>query len=94
MIYDLYNVEINMNEQILITGYNIKNEKYLIMNIMLNLAQYVIYKLYVKKGFENMRVTMRMLFNEFKSFLKLYFHCKIYQKYLGKEDINKILTIL
>lgn len=90
----MYGIEIDMNEEIMITGYEIANAEYQTINIMLNFALFVIYKMYLQKIYENKKVYTRKLFIEFKSILKTYFRCKINQKYLNMTEVGKILSIL
>ena len=94
LIYNIYGLEFNMSEKIIIIGYDIKNDKNNIVNIMLTLAQYVVYKIYLRRNYENVKVYARKLFIEFKSIMKTYFRSKINQKNLDMTKIEKILLAL
>ena len=94
LIYNLYKIEIKLNEEIMIIGYDIVNTKYQTINIMLNFALYVIFRMYLQKIYENKKIYTRKLFIEFKSVLKTYFRCKINQKFLNMSEIEKLLSIL
>ena len=94
LIYNIYGLEFNMSEKIIIIGYDIKNDKNHIVNIMLTLAQYVIYKIYLRRNYETVKVYARKLFIESKSIMKTYFRCKINQKNLDMTEIEKILLVL
>ena len=83
-----------MSEKIIIIGYDIRNDKNHVVNIMLTLAQYVIYKIYLRRNYENVKVNAKKLFIEFKSIMKTYFRCKINQKNLDMTEIEKILLVL
>ena len=70
---------------------------------MLTVAQYVIYKIYLRRNYENVKVNARKLFIKFKSIMKTYFQCKIRevhlpgkinQKNLDMTEIEKILLVL
>ena len=78
----------------MIIGYDIANVKYQIINILLNFAQYVIYKMYLLKMYDNKKIYTRKLFIEFKSIMRSYFRVKINQKHLNMTEIDKILLIL
>ena len=58
LIYNIYGLEFNMSEKNLY-GYDIKNYKNHIVNIMLTLAQYVIYKIYLRRNYENVKVNVK-----------------------------------
>ena len=94
LIYNLYRIEININEEIMITGYDIAKTEYRTINIMLNFAFYVIYKMYLQKIYENRKMYTRKLFIEYKSTLKAYFRCKLNQNYLNKTEVENVLLIL
>ena len=62
LIYNIYGLEFNMNDKIIIIGYDIESDKNHIVNILLTLAQYVIYKICLQKNYENVKVNARKLY--------------------------------
>ena len=51
LIFNIFQIEIQIDQKIIVAGRDIGNKKYSLMNIILNYAQYAIYKCYVKKIF-------------------------------------------
>ena len=95
LIFNIFKIQIDMNEQILIIGYYIGNMKFTTINILLILAEYVIYKNYFNKTYLNKRVNTNTftLFKEFKTCVKNYFQCKFKQRNLNQKEVEKILEM-
>ena len=74
LIYNLYKVRIKMNEKKVIIGYDIKSSKFDMITIIILFGQYVIYKNYLRKCSEKVKINTIMLYmyNEFKSTLKTF----------------------
>ena len=48
MIFYIFQTQVEVNDMIMIIGYNISEKKNLMINLVINFAQFVIYKNYVK----------------------------------------------
>ena len=94
LIYNLYKLKIDMNETKVIIGYEIKSSKFHMINIIIIFGQYVIYKNYLRKCFEKVKINTRMLYNEFKSTLKTFIRYKLDQNILSPLECTQILDIL
>ena len=94
LIYNLYKVRIKMNETKVIIGYDIKSSKFDMINIIIIFGQYVIYKNYLRKCSEQVKINTRMLYNEFKSTLKTFIRRKLIQNILSPLESTQILDIL
>ena len=49
IIYYVFDIEIHINEKNLLTGYDIDKRKLYLLNLMINFAEYVIYRNHVKR---------------------------------------------
>ena len=83
-----------MNEKKVIIGYDIKSSKFDMINIIIIFGQYVIYKNYLRKCSEKVKINTRMLYNEFKSTLKTFIRRKLNQNILSPLESTQILDIL
>ena len=48
MIFYIFQTQVEVNDMIMIIGYNISEKKNLMINLVINFAQFVIYTNYVK----------------------------------------------
>ena len=80
----------------MIIGFNIADEKNLMINLIINLAQYVIYQNYVKNSWNKKRAnaTAKALWINFKLELRQYLSRKFIRKYYDLNAIDQVLQYL
>ena len=90
LIFNLFQIEIQIDQKIIVVGKDIGNKKYSLLNIILNYAQYAIYKCYVKKIVNGSVYYPHTLFFEFKSLLRLFLRYEC----VSKENNTKLEELL
>ena len=80
-IFNQFNINATTDKKLLITGYEIKDKKMTIPNIMLNFAQYTIYRVNMLYKFTSKQFNSYVLSAEFRKDLT------INLKYLKKKNI-------
>ena len=80
--------------KMLLIGYEINNRKFILLNFLINYAQYVIYKDYVKRNFGEVQANPKRLINNFTSSLKSYLKFKENTKYFDNEEVEKVMDML
>ena len=76
VIFNFCGVNIQMSEKILILGYDIENSTYHLVNLVINFAEYVIYRNHIKSLQKYHRTHARTLYRNLKSDLTFYLNCK------------------
>ena len=93
LIFHLFGSDININEKTLVIGYCIgKLENYLV-NILINFAEYVIYKNYVKHSKTNSKINGRTLLTHLKYELKSHLNFKTKAK-VNEKQLKALTDIL
>ena len=94
IITHLFDVVFNIDERVLLLGYEIENRKRNHINLLLNFAQYVVYRNYVTENFEGNKRRMNAIYllKELKAEMKFYFNLKFNQKGLNQGDMTKFCT--
>ena len=78
----------------LLIGYKMDNRKFILPNFLINYAQLVIYRDYVKQNFGEVQINPKRLINNFTSSLKSYLKYKENIKYFDNEEVKKIMDML
>ena len=76
VIFHFCGLNIQMTEKILILGYDIEKSSYHLVNLIINFAEYVIYRNHVKNLQTYHRTHARTLYRNLKSELTFYLKCK------------------
>ena len=85
-----------MNDSILLTGYEICKEETHLINLLINFAQFVIYRNYIRISFGKKVHNMHpfYLLKELKSEIRLYLSFKVNTTKFKKDEIKKLMCIL
>ena len=96
LIDGLFNVNVVMNDSILLTGYEICKEETHLINLLINFAQFVIYRNYIRISFGKKVHNMHpfYLLKELKSEIRLYLSFKVNTTKFKKDEIKKLMCIL
>ena len=82
-----------MNEKILVIGYEIDKPNFYLTNLMINFAEYVIYRNHVKGLKRGARVYAKGMFYELKSDLTFYLNWKANLS-IDKNQVERFLDML
>ena len=87
----LFDVDISFNERVLLLGYEIEKRKMNHVNLVLNFAQYIIYRNYVTGNFKENKHRMHAIYllKELKAEISFYFNLKFNQKTLNQSEMKK-----
>ena len=80
--------------KMLLIRYKIDNRKFTLLNFLINYAQLVMYKDYVKRNFGEVPTNPKRLIHNFISSLKCYLKYKYNIRYFDNEEVKKVLEIL
>ena len=82
-----------INEKILLIGFEIDNSEFYLTNLMVIFAGYVIYRNHVQRLQRGTRVNAKGLFYEMKSELRFYLNSKVKMS-IHRERIESFLDML
>ena len=96
LLYYLFKINVNIDEKLLIIGYDLQNTMYDVLNLFCIIAQFTVYRNYIKCIFKGKKYNVNSLWVKFKctmiSYLESISKCN---RKFGKEgDIPKILAML
>ena len=96
MLRYIYNVDIAINERVIVLGYITGNPKQNLVNLVLNFAQYVIYRNYIRGLNQDRKYRMHAIYllRELKSEVRCYLNLKFNQRNLKKHDVTKLCQYL
>ena len=94
IIYFIFKIEIEIDMKMLLIGYKIDKRKFTLLNFLINYAQLVIYKDYVKRNFGEVPTNPKRLINNFISSLKCYLKYKENIRYFDNEEVKKVIEML
>ena len=96
IIFSVFKIQICVNENIVIIGWDIQEPTYWLINIILNFAQYTIYTNYIetsmKKGYYF--VNVNRLWMNLKMKLRCYLSSKYVTKNKNTKEIEKLLELI
>ena len=93
IIFYIFQKQVEINERIMIIGFNISEKKNLMINLIINFAQFIIYRNYVKTSWEkrNDKVNPKQLWIDLKVELRQYLSCKYIRGRENSGDIDRVL---
>ena len=96
LIDALFNVKIILNEKLILIGHEIEKPEMNVVNLILNLAQFVIYRNYIRKCFGNEKHKTRAFYfiKELKLEIRIYLKRKYNRKRLDLKQVSKVLSTL
>ena len=96
MIFYIFQKQVEINDKSMIIGFNISEKKNLMINLIINFAQFVIYKNYVKSLWENTsnKTNPKRLWVDLKVELRQYLSCKFIRKQQNSREIDEVLQYL
>ena len=96
LIDALFDVKIVLNEKLILIGHEIEKPEMNVVNLILNLAQFVIYRNYIRKCFGNEKHKTHALYfiKELKLEIRIYLKRKYNQKRLDLKQVSKVLSTL
>ena len=82
LIRNIFDLEIEITEKVIILGHDIGNKKMELINFILNYAQFIIYRNYVKERNKrnNNLLNVNYLLKDLKAEIRFYFSLKYNQK--------------
>ena len=85
-----------MNERMLLVGYEIEKKEMNLVNLMLNYAQFIIYRNYIRNCFgnENRNMHALYLFKELKAEIRSYLSLKCNKKKFQRNEVEKLLSVM
>lgn len=90
VIFNLCGLNIQMTEQILILGYEVENSICHLVNLIINFAEYVIYRNHIKNLQSFNRTHARTLYRSLKYELTFYLNCKS----IKRENNNMVQKLI
>ena len=84
------------NERVIVLGYITGNPKQNLVNLVLNFAQFVIYRNYIRGLNQDRKYRMHAIYllRELKSEVRCYLNLKFNQRNLEKHDVTKLCQYL
>ena len=92
LIRNIFDLEIDINEKVIILGHDIGNRKMKLINLILNYAQFIIYRNYVKDRNKrnNHLLNVNYLLKDLKAEIRFYFNLKYNQKRYEETELEII----
>ena len=94
LIRNIFDLEIDINEKVIILGHDIgnSNRKMKLINLILNYAQFIIYRNYVKERNKrnNHLLNVNYLLKDLKAEIRFYFSLKYNQKRFEETELEII----
>ena len=77
--------------KMLLIEYKINNNKFTLLNFLINYAQLVIYKMYLHQNFGEVPTNPKRLINHFILSLKCYLKYKENTRYFNNKGVKKVI---
>ena len=92
----IYNVDVIADERIIVLGYLIENPKQRFINLVLNFAQFIIYRNYIRGLNQDRKYRMHAMYllRELKTEVRNYLNLKFNQKNFEAHDVEKLCQYL
>ena len=92
LIRNIFDLEIDINERVIILGHDTGNRKMKLINLILNYAQFIIYRNYAKERNKrnNHLLNVNYLLKDLKAEIRFYFSLKYNQKRFEETELEII----